>query len=106
MERFPMHLAVRLHSSDIDGDFPPGGEGLFGADDAVRDGRAVAHDPLEDQAPLQLQIRIHREPEGELPALELFDEGEVCFGLGLGRCFFFAFLCRRTIVAGGKHRFK
>jgi hypothetical protein len=30
-----------------------------------------ADDPLEDQTLLHLQILIHREPEGELPALEL-----------------------------------
>jgi hypothetical protein len=74
----------------------------FGAADAVRHLGVVADDPLENQALLQFQVLPHFESIGELLALELFDEGEVFFCLGLVGLF--ALLCLGFSV--GLHGFK
>ena len=102
MKLFLVNVAVHLHALHIDSGLPQGVLALSCAADAVRHLGVVADDPLEDKTLLQLQVLRHFEPVCKLLALELLDEGEVFFCLGLVGLF--ALLCLGFSV--GLHGFK
>jgi hypothetical protein len=99
-----VNFAVCLHSAQIDSGFFKGFVKTHRCDaaDSRIDVGLLAGDPLENNALLKCQVLPHLESAGQLLTLELFNESEVFFCLGLVGLF--ALLCLGFSV--GLHGFK